>query len=294
MMTGLIISVLVLAGCLPGRFGDEMDSPSSSDNEEPSNELISDYFSSDDAALLPPDIYTPVGLNQGESINIYSEPKLDAPIIGEIPATSTYINSSGEPLQQGNITWILVDHDNTQGWVDSKYLAIRKGEISDDMISLGLAVLDALRRYDYIQLADLVHPDHCLKFSPYSYITEDDLVFCPADLREITSSDKDYTWGRYDGIGDPIKLEFRDYHKFFVYDVHYFRPEMVGFNVKVSAGNAINNINDIYTDGLFIEYYFSGFDPKYGGLDWRSLTLVFVKDNQTWYPVAIVHGEWTI
>jgi hypothetical protein len=43
-----------------------------------------------------------------------------------------------------------------------------------------------------------------------------------------------------------------------------------------------------------IEYYFSGFDPQYGGMDWRSLRLVFIKDSNNWYLAAIVHGEWTI
>ena len=291
LISGLIVFVLILAGCLSGRFSDKLDSP---EDESPLSGLIPDYFPSDDPALNPPDKYTSVGLNPGEFIYIYSEPKSEAVILGEIPSGITNINSSGESLEQGHITWILAEYGNTQGWVDSKYLAVQKGEIPKELVSFGWQVLDVIRRYDYNQLANLVHPDHCLRLSPYSYLAEDDLVICPAELREIKFSDEYYTWGKYDGTGDPIKLKFGEYHTYYIYDAHYFRPEIVGFNVKVSAGNAINNINEVYPDGLLIEYYFSGSDPQYLGMDWSSLTLVFVKDNQTWYPVAIVHGQWTI
>jgi hypothetical protein len=45
---------------------------------------------------------------------------------------------------------------------------------------------------------------------------------------------------------------------------------------------------------MMIEYYFPGFDPQYGGLDWRSIRLVFVQHGMDWYLTAIIHGEWTI
>ncbi len=98
----------------------------------------------------------------------------------------------------------------------------------------------------------------------------------------------------YDGTGNPIFMIFPEYHQNFVYDSNYIKPEIIGFNVEVSSGNAINNIAGVYSEGVMIEYYFSGFDPQYGGLDWRSIRLVFIQDNLSWYLVAIIHGEWTI
>ena len=41
-----------------------------------------------------------------------------------------------------------------------------------------------------------------------------------------------------------------------------------------------------------MEYYFSGFDPQYGGMDWRSLRLVFAPHGEGWALVGIVHDEW--
>lgn len=160
-----------------------------------------------------------------------------------------------------------------------------------ELVSLEMGNLQA---YDYNLLVDLIHPDHCLRFSPYSYLSENNLIFCPEQLRDLVSSDEKYVWGEYDGTGNLIFMIFPEYHQNFVYDSNYIKPEIIGFNVEVSSGNAINNIAGVYPGGVMIEYYFSGFDPKYGGLDWRSIRLVFIQDNLTWYLVAIIHGEWTI
>ena len=43
-----------------------------------------------------------------------------------------------------------------------------------------------------------------------------------------------------------------------------------------------------------VEYYFSGFDKQYEGLDWRSLSIVFEKKAEAWYITGIIHDEWTI
>jgi hypothetical protein len=42
-----------------------------------------------------------------------------------------------------------------------------------------------------------------------------------------------------------------------------------------------------------VEYHFTGFEPDYGGLDWRSLRLVFMQDGDEWFLIGIVHDEWT-
>jgi hypothetical protein len=44
---------------------------------------------------------------------------------------------------------------------------------------------------------------------------------------------------------------------------------------------------------MVVEYYFPGFDPQYEGMDWRSLRLIFLQDNDVWYLAGIVHDQWT-
>ena len=55
----------------------------------------------------------------------------------------------------------------------------------------------------------------------------------------------------------------------------------------------INNIPDFYPGGMMVEYHFPGIDPEYGGLDWRSLRLVFIPYGEDWFLVGVVHDEWT-
>jgi hypothetical protein len=55
----------------------------------------------------------------------------------------------------------------------------------------------------------------------------------------------------------------------------------------------VNNIFQVYKNKEIYEYYFSGFDAKYEGMDWRSLTLVFEQVKNQWYLLGIIHGART-
>jgi predicted Holliday junction resolvase-like endonuclease len=156
-------------------------------------------------------------------------------------------------------------------------------------------VMQALKAYDLEKLSHSVHPAKGVRFTPYAYINKDiDLVFNANEIKNMASSSKKYTRGYSDGSGLPIELAFKDYYKKFVYDVNFVNAEKIGYNKILGKGNTINNILEVYNNAIFIEYHFSGFDPKYGGMDWRSLRLVFEKDNDTWYLVGIIHDQWTI
>lgn len=294
LITALLISLQFLSGCtLPPSPEKPVPLPTQKEEISPTL-LLTDSVTKEVPVIQPGEFYTPVGLLQGESLAIHSSPAADAPIIGHIPATSLNIKISGEPHLDENSAWIVTDYNQVQGWVDLYHLAIHKGELPEELIGLGQLVLASLHTYDYNLLVDLVHPDHCLRFSPYANLAENHLIFCPDELRDLLSSDEKYIWGEFDGTGNPILMTFREYHQDFVYDSNYIKADIVGFDVEVSSGNAINNIAAVYPEGVMIEYYFSGFDPQYGGLDWRSIRLVFIQDNHTWYLAAIIHGEWTI
>ena len=171
---------------------------------------------------------------------------------------------------------------------------IVKGDLTQEITSIGRETLSALREYKYEEIADLVHPDICLRFSPYPYMADSNLSFCPVELGENVYSNDILNWGYYDGSGEPIQLTFREYHDNFIYVADFSSAPIIGLNVEVSSGNSINNISDLYPDGVMIEYYFPEFEEKYGGMDWRSLRLVFINIEEGWYLAAIIHGEWTI
>lgn len=156
-------------------------------------------------------------------------------------------------------------------------------------------VLTAIKDFDLEKLADAIHPDKGVRFSPYGYVdVKNDVVFTTEEVKNLAADSKTYIWGHYDGSGEPISLNFSDYHKKFIYDVDFVNAEQVGYNKTLGYGNSLNNSFDVYKNSIIVEYYFSGFDPQYEGMDWRSLRLVFEKKDEAWYLVGIIHDQWTI
>jgi hypothetical protein len=144
----------------------------------------------------------------------------------------------------------------------------------------------------------LVHPRKGLRFSPYHSVHLDkggDRVFTRAQVKSLMTGRKRYLWGAEDGSGDPIRLTFAAYLRQYVYDHDYSRAKEVTFNSNaLSQGTLANNINESYPSAIVVEYHFPGFEEKYGGMDWKSLWLVFEKQGSEWYLVGLAHGEWTI
>lgn len=170
-----------------------------------------------------------------------------------------------------------------------------KAADSEDLLFKTVEIVNLIKDKDFNKLADYVHPTKGLRFSPYDNIdVETSKVFTADELKNLINDDKIYLWGHYDGSGEPIELSFQDYYERFIYDADYANPQIIGNNVAVSYGNAIDNTKEIYPNSHFIELHFKGLDPKYEGMDWRSLKLVFEQENGIWHLVAIVHGEWTI
>ncbi|HHW22060.1 MAG TPA: hypothetical protein GXX26_04145 [Clostridiaceae bacterium] len=156
-------------------------------------------------------------------------------------------------------------------------------------------VLTAIKDFDMEKLAEFIHPDKGVRFSPYGFVDVDnDLVFTADEVKNLASDSKIYLWGHYDGSGDPIGLSFQDYYRKFIYDVDFINAEKTGYNQVLGHGNALNNSFEVYKNSIIVEYHFSGIDPKYEGMDWRSLRLAFEKKNDVWYLVGIIHDQWTI
>jgi hypothetical protein len=244
-------------------------------------------------SVPPGEYYTPRGIFPDNPLSVHKDPSINSPIVGVIPIGVTQISIS-DSLVQDEITWVQINYGEYYGWVDLNHLAVYQGELPQELIILGYLSLIALKDNDFQTIDELIHPNLCLRLSPYPYLVDSNQVICPGEFKDLKESDELLTWGNYDGTGDPIKITFSEYYGQFVYDSEYIQAPMIGFNIEISSGNAINNIPEIYPDGKMIEYHFPGFDPKYGGMDWRSLRLVFLKDMDTWYLAAIIHGEWTI
>lgn len=164
------------------------------------------------------------------------------------------------------------------------------------LLKLTDEILIAFKNRDYKALASFVHPTEGVRFSPYAYIdsTTDKIVTANWISEQAAPNKQEkIKWGEYDPTGVPIKKTLNDYIKEFVYDVDFLKPENRKVNGFLGGGNTQNNLLAMYADCDFTESHFSGFDPKYDGMDWRSLRLVFKKNDDRYYLVGVVHDEWT-
>lgn len=157
--------------------------------------------------------------------------------------------------------------------------------------------LTAFKQRDYTTLAEMVHPEEGVRFSSYGYIdTLLDKVISADWIRKqgtLPKQDK-LKWGEYDATGKSIFFTLDGYIKEFVYDAEFLQPEKKAVNQFIGGGNSQNNLLAIYNGCDFTECHFSGFDPKYDGMDWKSLRLVFKLKDGKYYLVGVVHDEWTI
>jgi hypothetical protein len=155
-------------------------------------------------------------------------------------------------------------------------------------------VLSAFKNGDYSKLSTYVHPDKGVRFSPYTHVEpEHDKTFTSSQIKGMSGNTTVYEWGSYDGSGEPIKLNFTDYVKKFVYNQDFLTVKQISFNYPIGKGNTINNVAEKYPDATIIEYHFPG-TSQYDGMDWNSLKLAFEKKDGVWYLVGVIHDQWTI
>jgi hypothetical protein len=162
------------------------------------------------------------------------------------------------------------------------------------LLQLSKTILTQLKTAQYGQLVPLIHPVYGIRFSPYAYIdTIHDNLFSREKFVSLVTQPKKIRWGSFDGSGEPIFLDWAAYVKRFVYDKDFLNAPKNTVNAILGEGNSLNNLKTIYPDCDFTEFYFPGFDPRYNGMDWKTLRLVFKKDKDAYYLVGVVHDEWT-
>ncbi len=237
--------------------------------------------------------YAFVGVARDDVLNIRADAGVAHPIIGTIPPYGTDVGLLPGEKQVGGSTWVAARYGEIQGWVNRAFLAEQFGQADPVLVGRSADAIQAIQEGDFHRLSQLVHPQRGLRFSAHGYIRMEDLVINASQISGLFTDPDVYLWGYYDGSGDLIELTFADYYWRFVYDVEFARPESIGFDQLLGRGNTINNISQYYPQARFVEHHFSGFDPQYGGLDWRSLRLVFELFEGTWYLVSVVHDEWT-
>lgn len=162
------------------------------------------------------------------------------------------------------------------------------------LTTIATEILTALKAKDYKAFTAYFHPTDSVLFSPYGFIdTKTSKKLTKATFTKLIEERGSVNWGSYDGTGETIRLTAQQYLEKFVYNADYLHAEKTAYNQIIGKGNSLNNLNEVYSKHPFVEYYFSGFDQKYEGMDWSSLRLVFSTYKGNYYLVAVIHDQWT-
>jgi hypothetical protein len=165
---------------------------------------------------------------------------------------------------------------------------------NDSTLVLGKAkeILTAVKNKDYQGFAAFIHPGFGTRFSPYTYIdTVVDKRFSAAEFTRLLNQNKKINWNSA-WADDTEMLTVKEYFAKYVYDVDFMKAEIISLNKFHSQGSQINNINEVYPLHYFVEYFFSGFEKKYEGMDFKGLRLVFKMHEKRPYLIGVVHDQW--
>lgn len=153
-----------------------------------------------------------------------------------------------------------------------------------------------LKKQEIDAIAGMVDPEDGVRFSPYGTVDlQTDVRLSGEALRDAWHQDRQFTWGFYDGSGEPIKKPIQAYFAEFVMDADFVNAPRVAVNQVIGHGNSVINLDTAYAGLTFVEFNFPGFDPALEGMDWKSLRLVLKPRREGgWWLVGIVHDSWTI
>jgi hypothetical protein len=156
------------------------------------------------------------------------------------------------------------------------------------------AALEALSGPDPTRLAEWIHPERGLLFSPYAAVEPAEAVVLSAEeVRALPAVDPVRLWGYHDGTGEPIEATFTEYHARFVFDRDFRQAPRVSVDERIGTSTTLDNLRDVFPGATVVEYHDPGTDPALEGMDWGSLRLVLERDGGRWWLVAVVHDRWT-
>lgn len=209
------------------------------------------------------------------------------------PISSDDVKGDQDTEKENNQDEIIDYGDDTYELTEE---GIIKPEVAEKLIKeTSERLINAIKDKDVETISNLIHPVKGVRFTPYTCVSlENDVVYNKDEIKNFFEDKEVYVWGHYDGTGDEIKLTPSEYYDKFIYSEDFVNAEKVGYNEVLSSGNMLENQFEVYDNPIIVEYYFSGFNPEYGGIDWRSLRLVFEQYEGSWKLVGVINNQWTI
>lgn len=154
-------------------------------------------------------------------------------------------------------------------------------------------VLKALKNKDYKRFAEFIHPERGVRFSMYAFVDpKEDKQFSKTDFEKYQPTKTLFTWGSYDGSGDPYRATINDYLGKWVFSKDFTTSQFSLDKFQV-GGNSLNNLEKIYPKFNFTENYIKGTE-KNSEMDWKTLRFVFEEFKGKYYLVGVINDQWTI
>ncbi|GEL78491.1 hypothetical protein [Tenuibacillus multivorans] len=174
------------------------------------------------------------------------------------------------------------------------HVSEEENELSDEEKIMAKAeeIISHLSNKKMNEIANTVHEEKGLLFSPYININEEAQVFDQTEIQNFLENTDVYQWGVQDGSGFPIEMTPGDYFDEYVYNKDYENADEVLYDEFKQRGNLKNNINEVFPESHIVEFHVKGEENE---MNWDSLNLVFESNEQgEWKLVAVVHDQWTV
>ena len=151
-----------------------------------------------------------------------------------------------------------------------------------------------LKNGDYKALAETVHPDYGVVFSPFATVNlTSNLSFTARQVEGFGDNTAKLIWGVRPDSGEPISLTVGEYMASFVTNRDYTSAPVITVNYTLRVGNARENVTDIFPGASFVDLCYPGTaEAEYG--DWSILRLVYEPYGEELRLAAVIHSEATV
>ena len=170
-------------------------------------------------------------------------------------------------------------------------------ELANSPLLSALRVAVCIKEDDFAGLGEWIHPEKGVYFTPLSTVDlSTDRSFSAAEVSAFATDGQLYLWGVANGEGAPIQMTPLDYIRRYVGDRDYSLAPIISVGLVNKTGTRMENVSTVFPepDYVFVEFHIPLLDPKWEGMDWSSLKVVFEEYQGSLKVVALIHSEWTM
>lgn len=148
-----------------------------------------------------------------DTLNVRNRPNTNADVVARLSPDATGIEVIDEEGQNfRGSTWLLVETDAGDGWVNSRFLT---EDVGHDAFCADPEVAELLEKFqeavaeeDGKLLRDLVHRDRGLRVRLNWW--NEEILLAGEDIQTIFRAQKKYDWGTEEGSGEKIRGSFSE------------------------------------------------------------------------------------